>query len=214
MKKYIILGSIILVLVIVSVKLNHNYVEYKSESVKKEQNYVNKLDSMYLSVDSISLAYTNLKRLYELKDSSYSAKGSKTLIQIKTEYKDSIRTVYIEKSDYEENLTLSIKKLEDSIAILNANEKKLTSVVKHDTIYLAQKEESKTIMKTKDPRYTVYADGTLAINENLNLAKIIDLGIDYRLLGPVFIGANVNKTGLSMKNGYLFGVKAGIKFQF
>jgi hypothetical protein len=214
MKKYIIFSVIIIVLVLVSIKNNETYSEYKSESILKERNYVSKLDSMYLDLDSITSAYSNLKRLYELKDSNYSAKSSKTLIQIKTEYKDSIRTVYIEKSDYEENLTMSIKKLEDSITVLKENEKKLTQIVKHDTIYLAQKEDTKTGIKSKDTRYTVYADGTMVLDEKLNLAKIIDFGIDYRVLGPVFIGANVNKSGFDLKNGYLFGVRAGIKFQF
>jgi hypothetical protein len=59
------------------------------------------------------------------------------------------------------------------------------------------------------------SDGTFTIDKKLNTDFGASAGVDYKVLGPVFLGVEASKKGFSnWTDGYSIKGKTGLRLQF
>lgn len=223
-----IITIIVLLLVIIGGGLfTQNKITEIDNTYKTEKHY---LDSTY-KADSVSMAmkYSTLDSQYSVaisrKDSSSykdSTNSHITKTIIRTIYKDSIKEVYVENNEYVTTSQKTIVSLQDSV--INATKKiteldsriteltKELSVKKIDTITVTKIHE-KTITPVAK-KFSVYGNIFGKSTQTINLAVGAEVGGDYKIYSPVYIGASIRKDGISTSNGYNALIKAGVKFEF
>ncbi len=223
----IIIILTLLVIMIIGGLFSKNKITEIDNRYKIEKHY---LDSTY-KVDSISmvLKYSTLDSQYNVilskKDSlsykdSINSHSSKTIIR--TIYRDSIKEVYIENNDYIATSQKLILSLQDSINNIKKHSSEKDSTIinleKKLSINKIDSTSSTTIHeKTTIPienKFLIYGNITGKSTENIDLSISGELGAEYKILSPIYIGAAIQKTNLSSSNGYGVLIKIGTKFEF
>ena len=220
--------KLVLVIIILAVsalciyQYNSSYTNkktYQSEKVKTELEYQEKVKNFSYHYDSLNSVYTSLLSKYNFIDSASKIKKNDTKIYERVIYKDSIKEVYIEHSEYEKEMEAKIVALEDSLSKRTDVNVVKDSVIKYDTVYVKEKEKTESVKKTetivKEKKFNIYADGTFTIDKKLNTDFGASAGVDYKVLGPVFLGVEASKKGFSnWTDGYSIKGKTGLRLQF
>lgn len=221
--KFYIIISLVVTIIVCICYFNR---EITQVSKKYEQN-IALLDSTHVvksnqwTKDSLSLIDSISSNLHKL-DSMYTKdKESTTIKQIvyRTIYKDSTIEIITTDTQILKEKDQTIVTLTDSI-----NTSTQTIVTLHDSIasLVDSIHNQKTIIVTKWKRDSIYIKPsnkfTLAggiygeSDENMNLNYVINTSADYKITGPIFIGAGLSKEGfIDWKSGYKLNVRTGIK---
>jgi hypothetical protein len=202
----------------------------KTEIETYHRQEIHVLDSIYKS-DSVTFAqkYTLLDSVYNVtrrqRDSLYvkDSVNSKTkTVQIRYIYKDSIIEVTVTDHEYVAVTQKTITSLKDSIS---NGEKKLTelnaeitelkkelAVKKIDTVIV---DSTKTvIIEPVEKKFVVYGNVFGKSTQDISLGVGAEVGGEYKILSPMYIGAAIRKDGVSSTDGYNALVKVGVKFEF
>ena len=150
--------KLVLVIIILAVsalciyQYNSSYTNkktYQSEKVKTELEYQQKIKNFSYHYDSLNSVYTSLLSKYNFIDSASKIKKNDTKIYERVIYKDSIKEVYIEHSEYEKEMEAKIVALEDSLSKRTDVNVVKDSVIKYDTVYVKEKEKTDKITHKK-----------------------------------------------------------------
>lgn len=202
----------------------------KTEIETYHRQEIHVLDSIY-KYDSVTFAqkYTLLDSVYNVtsrqRDSLYvkDSVNSKTkTVQIRYIYKDSIIEVTVTDHEYVAVTQKTISSLKDSIS---NGEKKLTelnteitelkkelTVKKIDTVIV---DSTKTvIIEPVDKKFVVYGNVFGKSTQDISLGVGAEVGGEYKILSPMYIGTAIRKDGVSSTDGYNALVKVGVKFEF
>jgi hypothetical protein len=223
----------IILIIVLCIIASIGYVYLNREITKVSKQYeqtISSLDSTHLvkqnqwKKDSLSLFDSLSVNLHKL-DSMYSKeKESTTIKQIvyRTIYKDSTIEIITTDTQILKEKDQTIVTLTDSIA-----NSKQTIVTLHDSITSLvdsigkQKTEIVTKWKTdsiyiKPSNKFTLAGGVFAeATESLKLNYGINANAEYKVFGPVFIGAGISKDGVNdWISGYKLNVRIGAKLDF
>jgi len=224
--------KIIIILILLSIILigglfSKNKINEINNQYKVEKHYI---DSTY-KVDSLAmvLKYSSLDSQYSsilLKKDSLSYKDSinshTSKILTRIIYKDSIKEVYIENNDYIATSQKIIISLQDSINSVKKEsfEKDLTINQLEKNLALTKKDSSSsTIIHEKtitpiDKKFSLFGNISTTSTQNIDLSFGAELGAEYKILAPIYIGASIQKTNLSTTSGYKANIKVGAKLDF
>jgi len=223
--------NIIIALLIMFVIGSAIFVQKKKTEIETyHRQEIHVLDSIY-KYDSVTFAqkYTLLDSVYNVtrrqRDSLYvkDSVNSKTkTVQIRYIYKDSIIEVTVTDHEYVAVTQKTISSLKDSIS---NGEKKLTelnteiaelkkelTVKKIDTVIV---DSTKTvIIDPVDKKFVVYGNVFGKSTQDISLGVGAEVGGEYKILSPMYIGTAIRKDGVSSTDGYNALVKVGVKFEF
>jgi hypothetical protein len=223
--------NIIIALLIMFVIGSAIFVQKKKTEIETyHRQEIHVLDSIY-KYDSVTFAqkYTLLDSVYNVtrrqRDSLYvkDSVNSKTkTVQIRYIYKDSIIEVTVTDHEYVAVTQKTISSLKDSIS---NGEKKLTelnteitelkkelTVKKIDTVIV---DSTKTvIIEPVDKKFVVYGNVFGKSTQDISLGVGAEVGGEYKILSPMYIGTAIRKDGVSSTDGYNALVKVGVKFEF
>lgn len=224
--KIIVIVFLIVVMLISAVFVQKNITE--TDTYHKTE--IHTLDSLY-KVDSVSMIqkYMILDSSYKVvvseRDSlaikdSINSHTKKTTIQYI--YKDSTIIITVEDTEYIAVTQRTITSLRDSIGESNknvfelntqiANLQKELKVKKTDTL-LVDSSHSK-IVTVPDKKFVVYGNVFSKASQDINVGVGAEVGGEYKILSPMYIGASIRKDGIESTSGYNAIIKAGAKFEF
>jgi len=223
--------NIIIVLLIMFVISSGIFVQKKKTEIETYyKNEIHTMDSTYKS-DSISYSskYKSLDSMYKVvvherdsiayKDSTNSK--IKTVV-IRYIYKDSIIEITVRDEEYVTVTQKTITTLKDSISESYKNITELNTKIDQLKKELALK-KTDTITETKtktiiiepiEKKFTVYGNVFGKSTQDISLGIGAEVGGEYKILSPMYIGASIRKDGIAPYDGYNVLVKAGVKFEF
>jgi hypothetical protein len=223
--------NIIIALLIMFVIGSGIFVQKKKTEIETyHRQEIHTLDSTYKS-DSVAFMqkYTSLDSVYNVtlhQRDSLSVKdsvNSKTkTVQIRYIYKDSIIEVTVTDHEYVAVTQKTITSLKDSIS---SGEKKLTQlnteIVQLKKELAVKKVDTVTVDSTKtviiepvEKKFVVYGNVFGKSTQDISLGVGAEVGGEYKILSPMYIGAAIRKDGVSSTDGYNALVKVGVKFEF
>lgn len=191
---------------------------------------VHTLDSAYRA-DSLafSMKYKTLDSAYSVSvhvvDSlnetiTTSSKSTKTTIRYI--YKDSIIEKIVEDTEYIQMTERTIKTLRDSVG---TSETKITELnteitdLKKELEIAKADSQTTTEVHTKvveyiDKKFAVYGNVFGGTTQELDLGVGAEIGAEYKILSPLYVGAAIRKDGVDKTDGYNAIAKVGVKFEF
>ena len=202
----------------------------KTEIEAYYKNEIHTLDSTYRS-DSISYfsKYSSLDSMYKVAVHERDSIATKDSISSKTRtiaykyiYKDSTIIITVTDQEYVAVTQKTITTLKDSVAenqktILELNTKidqlkKEVALKKTDTVI---EYKTKTItIEPAEKKFAVYGNVFGKSTQDIKLGVGAEIGGDYKILSPMYIGASIRKDGIAPYDGYNALVKVGVKFEF
>lgn len=191
---------------------------------------IHRIDSTYRA-DSLafSMKYKSLDSAYSVSvhvvDSlnetiSTTSKSNKTTVRYI--YKDRTIEIMVENTEYVQLSERTIKTLRDSVGL---SEKKITELNTEITdlkkeLELAKADTHTTtethvkVIEYIDKKFAVYGNVFGRSDQNLDLGIGAEVGADYKILAPLYIGAAIRKDGIDKTEGYNAVAKVGVKFEF
>jgi hypothetical protein len=230
--KYIKDPKIIAILVlIVCIVLEGVFAQKKITEINtRSETEIHKMDSTYRA-DSLvfSMKYKSLDSAYSVSlhvvDSlnetiTTNMKTSKTTIRYV--YVDSTIEVIVEDTEYIQISERTIKTLRDSVG---SSEKKITELNTEITDLKKELEIAKAdthtttethvkVIEYIDKKFAVYGNVFGRSDQSLDLGIGAEVGADYKILAPLYIGAAIRKDGIDKTEGYNAVAKVGVKFEF
>ena len=85
-------------------------------------------------------------------------------------------------------------------------------IKKIDTL-LVDSSHSK-IVTVPDKKFVVYGNVFSKASQDINVGVGAEVGGEYKILSPMYIGASIRKDGIESTSGYNTIIKAGAKFEF
>lgn len=162
-------------------------------------------------IDSIKV--TELVSFDSLAESRKSSEKSVKVV-IRTIYKDSVKEVYVEKTEAMAEYQRTLTTLRDSISVLNAriseeSDRKDSSSVK-ENIRASSYEKSASVTKKADrPGYAGITSG-IRVHHDASVSKEIRGYVIRKIIGPVFVGADASwETGESLHGTAGTGILLG-----
>lgn len=222
---------ITIVVLVISIIVGGIFTQKKiTEITDYHRTQISTLDSTY-HVDSLAMIHK-----YMSLDSSYavavherdslvrrdSVHTTSAKVLVRTIYKDSIKEVYTENTEYisvtQSVITTqrdSIAKSQKQIEELNTqitDLKKDLALKKTDTVRVDSTVTK--IVEPADKKFSVYANVFGKSTQSLGLSAGAEIGGDYKILSPLYIGASIRKDGIEPSAGYNAIIRAGVKMEF
>lgn len=221
---------IIWILIVVVVCMNMLNQKKITELTTHHAEEIHVLDSTYRA-DSLSmlLKYITLDSSYQVsvhavdsltENTTTTSSTTKTLVRYI--YKDSTIERYVENTEYVQVTEKTIKTLQDSIG---SSDKKITELTNEITDLHTQL-STKDITTTKitdinskisepvEKKFTVYGNVFVRATQDLDVGVGAELGGEYKILSPLYIGAAIRKDGIESTDGYNVIIKTGAKLDF
>lgn len=203
---------------LITAMMSGNDTEYESKSSQH-------MDSLSATISADDVTISRLSaRIDSMKASSVSISDSASenkksseksvKIVIRTVYRDSVREVYVEKTEAMEEYQRTLTTLKDSISILNARllasaERKDTSSVK-EAVRSETTEKSESVKKKADRPGAAGMTAGARVHPDKSISKEIRGYVTRKIIGPVFVGADAYwETGDSFQGTAGAGVILG-----
>jgi hypothetical protein len=100
-----------------------------------------------------------------------------------------------------EELNLQITELKKDIAV-----KKTDTIIVDSTVT--------KIVEPAEKKFSVYANVFGKSTQSIGLSSGAEIGGDYKIISPLYIGASIRKDGIAPADGYNAIIRAGIKMEF
>lgn len=222
---------ITIVVLVISIIIGGIFTQKKiTEITDYHRTQISTLDSTY-HVDSLAMIhkYMSLDSSYAVavheRDSLFrrdSVHTTSAKVLVRTIYKDSIKEVYTENTEYisvtqsvittqRDSIAKSQKKIEELNAQITDLKKDL-ALKKTDTVRVDSTVTK--IVEPADKKFSVYANVFGKSTQSLGVSAGAEIGGDYKILSPLYIGASIRKDGIEPSAGYNAIIRAGVKMEF
>lgn len=181
-------------------------------------------DSLAMSVKfrSLDSAYSVSLHVADSLAETITTNSTTSKTTIRYVYKDSVIEKIVENTEYVQITERTITTLRDS---LGESETKITDLSTIITDLRKQLETKKvdTIVVTDthtkvveyiDKKFSIYGNLFGRSTQDLDLGMGAEIGAEYKILSPMYVGAAIRKDGIESTAGYNAIAKVGVKFEF